>query len=54
VDEIAERVFADVGGPSAVTAALIATFADAAADTQSLLNVLTELEALGLVRTDLS
>lgn len=54
LDEIAERVLADVDPPSAATAALIATFADVAAETQSLLAVLTELGGLGLVRTDLS
>ena len=54
IDEIAARVFSDCVPPSAATAALVATFADTAADTQSLLAVLNELETLGLARADLT
>ena len=54
VDEIAARVFSDCVPPSAATAELVATFADTASDIQSLLAVLTELEALGLARAELT
>lgn len=54
IDEIAARVFADCPPPSAATAALAATFSDAPTDTQSLLAVLSELEALGLARANLT
>lgn len=54
IDEIAARVFSDCVAPSAATAALVAIFADTATDTQSLLAVLGELQALGLARADLA
>ena len=54
VDEIASRVFADSALPCAATAALVATFTEAGANTQALLEVLAELEALGLARADLA
>lgn len=53
LDEIAARVFSGCA-PSAATAALVATFAETSPDMQSLLAVLAELEALGLVRADLA
>jgi hypothetical protein len=52
--EIAARVLSDCMPPSAATAALVATFADTASDTKDLLAVLMELEALGLVRAELT
>lgn len=54
LDEIAARVFSDCVPPSAATARLVATFAVAESDTQRLFTVLTELEALGLARADLT
>lgn len=54
LDDIASRVFHDSAPPSAATATLAATFADPAADSRNLLAVLTELEARGLVRADLT
>ncbi|HWR87770.1 MAG TPA: hypothetical protein VN277_05060 [Acidiferrobacterales bacterium] len=54
IDEIAARVFSDCMPPSAATAALVATFAEAASDTKSLLAVLSELETLGLAQADLA
>jgi len=50
LDEIALRVLHDAAPRSVATAALIASFADTAADTKGLLSVLHELEGLGLVR----
>lgn len=52
VDEISARVFADVEPRSPITASLVATFGEAASDTQVLLEVLAELESLGLARAD--
>lgn len=54
LDEIAVRVFHDSARPSAASAALVATFAESASDTESLLAALGELEALGLARADLA
>lgn len=54
LDEIAAHVFSDCAAPSAATAALVATFAETASDTQILLAVLNDLQALGLVRADLA
>lgn len=54
LDEIAARVFSDCAAPSAVTAALVATFADGASDSQALLSVLNELQSLGLARAELA
>lgn len=54
VEEIAARVFDDAMQPSPATAALIASFADAQGDMQGLLDVLQELEDLGLVRATLT
>jgi hypothetical protein len=54
VDQIAARLFHDTVRPSAATAALVATFTDTANETRRLLDVLTELEDLGLVRADLA
>jgi hypothetical protein len=53
LDEIAAHVFSDCVPPSAATAALVATFAETASDTQILLAVLNDLQALGLVRAEL-
>jgi hypothetical protein len=54
LDQIAAQVYCDCVAPSAVTAALVDTFAESAVDTQSLLAVLSELEMLGLARADLT
>ena len=54
VDEIAARVFSGCEPDNPTTAALMATFAHSAADSKGLLAVLSELEALGLVRADLT
>ena len=54
VDEIAARVFSDCAAPSAATAALVATFAEDANDSQVLLAVLNDLQLLGLARADLA
>lgn len=54
LDEIAARVLSDCAPPSAATAALVATFTDTASDTNDLLTVLIDLEALGLVRAELA
>lgn len=54
LDEIASRVFRDSAPQSAATAALVATFAHSCDDTQNLMAVLAELEALGLTRADLT
>jgi hypothetical protein len=51
-DEIAARVFADGEPPGVATAALVAAFADPAADTRDMLAVLAELEKLGLAQAD--
>jgi hypothetical protein len=54
VDEIARHVFAQRRPLGAASAKLAATFAEPVADTQQVLTVLTELEALGLARVDLA
>ena len=54
VDEIAARMFHDSAPPSIATAALVATFAETASDTRSMLAALAELEVLGLARVDLA
>lgn len=52
LDDIASLVFREAAPPSAVTAALVAAFADRADDAKDLLVVLAELEALGLARAE--
>lgn len=52
-DDIARRVFADGKHLSTASAVLVAAFAGTTADTQQVLAVLTELEALGLARVEL-
>ncbi len=54
LDQIAERVFADAESQNPATASLVATFSEAANHKQALLNVLIELEGLGLARADLA
>lgn len=53
VDEIARCVFAQQLPWGVASAALAATFAESAADTEQVLAVLRELESLGLARVDL-
>ncbi len=52
IDEIATKVFSDCEPSNAATAALVATFAGRASDTNALPAVLSELQALGLVWTE--
>lgn len=54
LDQIASRVFSGCAAPSAVTASLVATFAEGTNDSQALLSVLNELQSLGLARADLA
>jgi len=54
VDEIATRVFEDCTAPNPATAALVARFAVACPETQSLLAALATLEALGLATAELT
>ena len=54
VDEIASRVYSDSAPPSAATAALVSAFSAAGGHSHDLLKVLFELQAIGLVRVDLT